>query len=378
MLRNFYQGHDFYGRGFELVEDIGKLTDASGSFDFQKYRKKYDRNGKGKENISANEQLALDMLVTLVPMSSKCTPVYDFVKKVWNWDLAHATKSTTSFCVATKSDLRSGNLDVAVRRSISFLAMAAFDKLDHDNYRKDSRLTVDLSITTSRIDDGITPDALKSAFQIIFSVFVFAGNFDAAAKFLDRAIFDVAFDTMQHLIQLSLQERNLEYAKMFLGKLEVSEPRNPKIQAIRAEVERLEKFVHLKQEKKLDFDHIVGMTGIEFENLLFERFEELGFFVSKTPMSGDFGVDLIVETKSATRIVVQCKRYSSKLNLKAVQEVIGGMSHYSADFGVVVTTVGYLQSAVKLAQSVDVELWGGDELARFLSDGVGFSQMASF
>lgn len=105
-----------------------------------------------------------------------------------------------------------------------------------------------------------------------------------------------------------------------------------------------------------------------------DKFEALGFKVELTPKTGDYGADLIVENSDGTRIIVQCKRFQSKVNLKAVQEVVGAMGHYAGDLGLVITNNLFLNSAIKLAESHDIELWNGDNLVSFLSGDLSFSK----
>ena len=49
-------------------------------------------------------------------------------------------------------------------------------------------------------------------------------------------------------------------------------------------------------------------------------------------MTGDFGADL------DNYIVVQAKRYSKKVGVKAVQEVVAAKAHYGCREGIVVTS----------------------------------------
>ena len=74
---------------------------------------------------------------------------------------------------------------------------------------------------------------------------------------------------------------------------------------------------------------------------------------------------------------MQCKRFKSKVNLKAGQEVVGAMGHYSGDMGIVITNNSFLNSAVKLAESHDIELWDGDRLVSFLTGDLSFSRVFS-
>jgi restriction system protein len=106
-----------------------------------------------------------------------------------------------------------------------------------------------------------------------------------------------------------------------------------------------------------------------------DKFAALGFKVELTPKTGDFGADLIVENNEGNRIIVQCKRFKSKVNLKAVQEVVGAIGHYAGDMGIVITNNLFLNSAVKLAKTHDIELWDGDKLVSFLAGDLSFSQV---
>jgi len=92
-----------------------------------------------------------------------------------------------------------------------------------------------------------------------------------------------------------------------------------------------------------------------------------------TKGSGDFGADIIIETKNQSKIIVQCKRFKNKVNLKAVQEVIGAVGHFNADVGIVITNNTFLNSAKKLAESNDIELWDGSKLKLFLENDISFS-----
>jgi restriction system protein len=137
----------------------------------------------------------------------------------------------------------------------------------------------------------------------------------------------------------------------------------------------LEQRSRLKSTLSIDFSKIDELSGVEFENLLLDKFTAMGFKAESTPKTGDFGADLIIENSEGSRIIVQCKRFKAKLNLKAVQEVVGAMGHYAGDYGVVITNNSFLNSAVKLAESHDIELWDGDKLVSFLAGDLSFSEI---
>lgn len=87
-------------------------------------------------------------------------------------------------------------------------------------------------------------------------------------------------------------------------------------------------------------DEMDAMTGSEFETFLASVFKELGYDVSATPATGDYGADLLL-VKDGTKIAVQTKRHSKNIGNKAVQEVYAGMAHYGADEGWVVKLLFY-------------------------------------
>lgn len=118
--------------------------------------------------------------------------------------------------------------------------------------------------------------------------------------------------------------------------------------------------------RKSGIKAIDTMSGIDFEKRLEVLFKDLGYKVKRTPPSGDFGADLILEDKKG-RTVVQAKRYNKPIGIKAVQEVIGSMAFYKATKALVVTNRCFTTQAERLAQSNGVELWDRDRLVKKLS-----------
>lgn len=131
--------------------------------------------------------------------------------------------------------------------------------------------------------------------------------------------------------------------------------------------------IHQLKDKELSRSDLSELDGVDFELLLSERFRALGFQVESTPITGDYGADIIVEDTNGTRFVIQCKRFASKVNLKAVQEVTAAVKHYSADYGIVATNNEFLPSAKELAKTNHIELWDGTLTLMFLSGDLSFS-----
>ncbi|MDK2808940.1 MAG: restriction system protein [Clostridiales bacterium] len=108
------------------------------------------------------------------------------------------------------------------------------------------------------------------------------------------------------------------------------------------------------------------MSGEAFEAYLYEQFVRLGFKVTTTNVSGDYGADLILQKKKLV-IALQAKRYQGKIGVKAIQEVLGSMAYYEADKGLVVTNSTYTRNAEKLAEVNHVLLWDRDVLIRLIA-----------
>ena len=204
------------------------------------------------------------------------------------------------------------------------------------------------------------------------------GSIDSALKAfnIDKSI----FHTPQQLSLLAnavIQSGNVTDSITLVKMLSEQEPFYPSIPKLQSEIKRLEQRHLLNSELSIDFGKVEELSGIEFENLLLDKFISLGFKVEPTPKTGDYGADLIVENNDGSRIIFQCKRFKSKVNLKAVQEVVGAMGHYAGDYGVVITNNTFLNSAVRLAESHDIELWDGDKLISFLAGDLSFSEILS-
>jgi hypothetical protein len=108
--------------------------------------------------------------------------------------------------------------------------------------------------------------------------------------------------------------------------------------------------------------NIASSDGLAFEAKCEEILKRAGFTVEKTPVSGDFGVDLLAR-KDGLTYAIQCKFYSTPVGVSAVQEAAAGCLHYVADCAVVVALSGFTAAARRLAGSNAVLLIGATQLA---------------
>lgn len=108
-----------------------------------------------------------------------------------------------------------------------------------------------------------------------------------------------------------------------------------------------------------------SLTGRQFEEFLSIYFRKLGYDVTLTPQTQDYGADLILRN-NGVKTIVQAKRSKKPVSIKAVQEVASAIKHYMADEAIVITNNRFTENAFDLADSNGVELWEREELIDFI------------
>ena len=110
------------------------------------------------------------------------------------------------------------------------------------------------------------------------------------------------------------------------------------------------------------------MDGFDFEKYTGKLLKANGFTkVEVTQCSSDFGVDVIAY-KDDIKYAIQCKKYSSPVGIKAVQEVIGSKAMNDCHVAVVLTNNTFTKSAKELAEKNNVLLWGRDKLVELIEN----------
>lgn len=112
------------------------------------------------------------------------------------------------------------------------------------------------------------------------------------------------------------------------------------------------------------------MTGEEFEYFLASLFTRMGYKVQNTPLSGDYGADLILQGQGGVT-VVQAKRYKSNVGVSAVQEIVSARPMYNAQRAMVVSNAEFTQQAQTLARANGVLLVGRTMLADMVRQAFG-------
>ena len=135
----------------------------------------------------------------------------------------------------------------------------------------------------------------------------------------------------------------------------------------------LVQFIFLKykkwREKRFNnatYASIDKMTGEEFEEFLQIHFKKNGFNAYLTPYTSDYGCDLLLK-KSNKKIVVQAKRWNSKVGIEAVQQAAASIKYYKADEAMVITNNYYTENAKNLALANDVKLIDRNNLLSYLN-----------
>jgi len=107
--------------------------------------------------------------------------------------------------------------------------------------------------------------------------------------------------------------------------------------------------------------HFDTMTGHEFEHFCADLLLKNGFTAEATSGSGDHGVDILAE-KDGITYAIQCKRQSSNVGNKAVQEIYSGRTFYGKNIGAVLTNQYFTSSAKEAAERTGIVLWDRGQL----------------
>lgn len=108
------------------------------------------------------------------------------------------------------------------------------------------------------------------------------------------------------------------------------------------------------------------MSGEEFEEFLSVHFQKLGYKVDPTPTTNDYGADLILK-KDNVKLVIQAKRWKTKVGIGAIQEIVAAIKYYNADKGVVISNNFFTKNAYELASRNNIELWNRNKLIEIMS-----------
>lgn len=107
--------------------------------------------------------------------------------------------------------------------------------------------------------------------------------------------------------------------------------------------------------------------GRNFEKRCFAILEGQGWAVAVTPVSGDYGGDLIAE-RDGLRWCLQCKDTLKPAGVQAVQQAAAATGYYICDYAAVVSANGFTEQAASLAARLRVGLFNDTSLKRLGDD----------
>lgn len=110
------------------------------------------------------------------------------------------------------------------------------------------------------------------------------------------------------------------------------------------------------------------MEGHDFEQFCAKLLSNHGFCeVEVTKGSGDYGIDILAE-KDGVTYAIQCKRYTSPVGVKAIQEAYTGRDFYDRMVGAVMTNQYFTKPAVEAAKKLKILLWDGGYLGEMVEE----------
>lgn len=111
--------------------------------------------------------------------------------------------------------------------------------------------------------------------------------------------------------------------------------------------------------------NILDLNPFEFEHLVTNLFNNIGFEAKLTRSSRDGGVDCVAfDTRPLLggKVVIQAKRWSNVVGVNAVRDLYGTMINEGASKGILVTTSHYGPDAYEFASNKPIELIDGGNL----------------
>lgn len=111
------------------------------------------------------------------------------------------------------------------------------------------------------------------------------------------------------------------------------------------------------------------MDGHDFEYYCADLLSRRGFSeVEVTKGSGDYGIDILAE-KDGVTYAIQCKRYTTPVGVKAIQEAYTGRDFYDRMVGAVMTNQYFTTPAVEAARKLKILLWDGGYIEEMIEEG---------
>jgi restriction endonuclease Mrr len=102
------------------------------------------------------------------------------------------------------------------------------------------------------------------------------------------------------------------------------------------------------------------LSGIDFERLIVDLLEHMGFDAKMTRTTGDGGIDIVAYLDKPIvggRYLIQCKRFEAVIGAPVVREFYGALvADRKAVKGIFITTSGFTEQAREFASTLPLEL----------------------
>ncbi len=109
---------------------------------------------------------------------------------------------------------------------------------------------------------------------------------------------------------------------------------------------------------------LLNLSPTEYENMVMELYQAYGHQAKRTRATGDHGVDVVVQTKSGEKWIVQCKRWRGTVGEPIVRDFFGTMQHEKADKGAVITSGRFTQQAREWVKGKPIYLYDGTQFIK--------------
>lgn len=125
----------------------------------------------------------------------------------------------------------------------------------------------------------------------------------------------------------------------------------------------------LKKWRAIDIDmsnNFNGLTPREFEKLIRDLFEKMGYHTQLTPYIGDYGADVTAKKDDDTLVIEVKKWQNAMVGSPEVQKLLCSMFKYKANKAIFVTTSEFTEQAKEIERSAPLELWNSHKLNTML------------
>jgi len=122
-------------------------------------------------------------------------------------------------------------------------------------------------------------------------------------------------------------------------------------------------------DKQTTINSVRNLSWKDFEFLVGEAYRRKGFHVQDNTGSGpDGGIDLTLK-RDGEKYLVQCKNWRTKaVGVPVVRELFGVVTAEKAAGGIIACSSTFTRDAIAFARGKPIELIGGAELVRLISD----------